>query len=170
MQATRSRSFWKQKLKLLLRQGDFEPALELIERSSETFSNNTFQFAIEIAFISQDLIAAKQYAAAEKYLRRCLGIREKISGETSSQVAQWQVANARSTPGESLLGQKNLDETEPLLLASYSQQVENEAEIPLPAKLNLYEAARRLKELYETLDKSDDAKKFETEMARWPSK
>jgi hypothetical protein len=96
-----------------------------------------------------------------------LSIRENLVKKNDSQVAPWLIANCQSMLGESLMAQQKPDEAEPLLTVGYSGLVENESSIPLQARSNLHEGARRLKELYLLLEKPDEVAKFEKEMERW---
>ena len=115
-----------------------------------------------LAQVSLDLLDAREFAAAEPYLRECLTSREKTMPDS------WLTFNTRSMLGGSLLGQKKYAEAEPLLLASYEGMKKREATIPPVAKIRLPEAVDRLVELYTALDKPDDVKKWQAERAKYP--
>ncbi|MBX9626513.1 MAG: tetratricopeptide repeat protein, partial [Gemmataceae bacterium] len=103
-------------------------------------------------------------AAAEPVLRECLVLREKLAP------AAWNTANAKSLLGGALLRQGKPAEAEPLLVAGYDGLLADRRNIPpLPqARVNLPEAADRLVELYEKLNKPDEAKKWRAERANYP--
>jgi hypothetical protein len=114
-------------------------------------------FAGGIAQVSQDLLKAKEYPAAEKLLRECLAIRVKTQSE------HWTTFNTQSMLGGALLGQKQYADAEPLLLAGYAGMKKQDAKIPPQAKVRLVEAVERLVQLYEALDKQDEAAKWRAE-------
>jgi eukaryotic-like serine/threonine-protein kinase len=97
-------------------------------------------------------------AEAEPLIREGLTIREKFQPDV------WTTFNSRSVLGGVLLGQKKLDEAEPVLLDGYREMQEREATIdPTSRRLHIAEALERLVRLYE-------AKGDATEAAAWRSK
>ncbi|MHB8736664.1 MAG: hypothetical protein ACYC6M_15285 [Terriglobales bacterium] len=68
-----------------------------------------------------------------------------------------------------LLGGKKYADAEPLLLAGYEGMKKQQAKIPPQGKVRLTEAVERLVQLYEAMDKKDDAAKWRKELeARKP--
>jgi hypothetical protein len=63
-----------------------------------------------------------------------------------------------------MLGQKKHADAEPLLLAGYDGMKKREAKIPAQNKIRLTEALERLVQLYEAMDKKDDAAKWRKEL------
>ncbi len=66
--------------------------------------------------------------------------------------------------GGALLGQKKYADAEPLLLAGYEGMKQREKTIPPPGKVRIPEAVERLVQLYEAMDKKDDAAKWRKEL------
>ena len=104
------------------------------------------------------LLQAKAFTEAEPLLRECLAIREK------TQPDEWTTFTTKSMLGGALLGQKKYAEAEPLLLAGYEGMKQREAKIPPPGKVRLTEALERLVQLYEALEKKDEAAKWRKEL------
>jgi hypothetical protein len=61
-------------------------------------------------------------------------------------------------------GQKKYIDTEPLLLAGYEGMKKREAKMSAQQKIRLTEALERLVQLYEAMDKKDDAAKWRKEL------
>jgi len=115
-------------------------------------------YAGELAVLGFNLLRQQKWAAAELPLRECLAIRAKTEPEA------WTTFNTKSLLGGSLLGQKKYAEAEPLLLAGYEGMKQREEKIPPPGKIRLPEAAVRLVQLYEAMDKKDEAAKWRKEV------
>ena len=116
------------------------------------------QFAGLLAQVALELLKCRQHAAVEELLRECLAIREKKEPDV------WSTFNTKSLLGGALLGQKKYVDAEPLLLAGYEGMKRREAKIPPTAKVRLAEAVERLVQLYEALNKQDDAAKWRKEL------
>jgi hypothetical protein len=76
----------------------------------------------------------------------------------------WKTFNTQSLLGGVLLGQKKYAEAEPLLLAGYEGMEARQSTIPPQANPRLTEALERLVQLYEALDKPDEAAKWRAEL------
>ena len=131
-------------------------------------------YAGELAMFGLSLLSRKQWAEAEATLRECLTIREK------SQPDAWTTFNTMSMLGGALLGRagsvgdasekaKLLAEAEPLLLKGYEGIQDRRAspgsdpQIVAAQKPRLLETLDRLIELYTTLEKPDEVKKWQAE-------
>jgi tRNA A-37 threonylcarbamoyl transferase component Bud32 len=96
-------------------------------------------------------------------LRSCLTQRQQATPET------WQASNTQSLLGGALLGQKKYAEAEALLVEGYEGLKTREETIPKQrgGELRIPEAIDRLIELYNVLDKPDEAHKWQTERAKY---
>jgi hypothetical protein len=110
------------------------------------------------------LLREKKWADAEPVLRDCLAIREKQIPDS------WLTFNTQSMLGGALLGQKKYAKAEPLLLKGYEGMKTREKTIPKQGggELRIPEALDRLIELYTATNKPDEAKKWQTERAKYP--
>jgi hypothetical protein len=100
-----------------------------------------------------------EWVEAEPVLRECLTIREKAQPDA------WTTFNTQSLLGGALLGQKKYAEAEPRLLIGHEGMKQREKVIPPQLKdLRLREALERLVQLYEAMDKKDDAEKWRTQL------
>lgn len=115
-------------------------------------------YADFLARIGRAYLGLKQWNEAEPHLRECATIREK------TQPDDWDTFEARSLLGGSLLGQKKYAEAEPLLLAGYEGMKKQQATIPPQGKIRLTGAVERLVQLYEGMEKPDDAAKWQKEL------
>ena len=98
------------------------------------------------------MLKLQAYSEAEKLLRECLSIRDKIEPNA------WTTFNTRSMLGGALLGQKKYTDAEPALLAAYEGMKQREETIPQIAKFLVTEAEGRLAELFEATRKKDEIK------------
>jgi hypothetical protein len=82
----------------------------------------------------------------------------------------WLTFNTQSKLGGALLGQKKYAEAEPLLLKGYEGLKTREKTIPKSGggELRISEALDRLIELYTAINQPDEAKKWQTERAKYP--
>ncbi|MFO0810723.1 MAG: serine/threonine-protein kinase [Gemmataceae bacterium] len=115
----------------------------------------------QLAEISDELLKAQQFAAAEPYLRECLTVREKIAPDA------WTTFNTRSMLGGCLLGQGKTAMAEPLLVSGY-EGMKSRAKTMPSGNTRLPEAADRLVDLYERLGQADALKTWRTERATYP--
>ncbi len=74
----------------------------------------------------------------------------------------------RSMLGGALLGQKKFADAEPLLLAGYQGMKEREKTLPPEASTRILDALDRLIELFTAANKPGEAKKWQTERAKYP--
>jgi hypothetical protein len=82
----------------------------------------------------------------------------------------WNTFNTQSLLGGALLGQQKYAEAEPLLLMGYEGMKVREAMIPRSdgGDLRIPEAIDRLIELYTAMNKPEEAKRWQTERAKYP--
>jgi serine/threonine protein kinase len=113
--------------------------------------------ATELAALGVNLQRQQKYAEAEERLRAALEIRDR------KQPDDWTTFQTRSLLGAMLLGQKEYDKAEPLLLAGYQGLKERQAQMPANQQARLTEAVNRLVQLYKAWDKADEAKRWENE-------
>jgi tetratricopeptide (TPR) repeat protein len=128
-------------------------------------------YAGALAGLGANLLAQQKYAAAEPFLRDCLG----ILGEKAPAV--WETAHVRSLLGAALLGQKNYAEAEPLLVQGCRGMKKSGKVLgiyhprPQTTKLRI-EALQRLVRLYDDWGKPEEAARWrkELEEAKAPAK
>jgi serine/threonine protein kinase/tetratricopeptide (TPR) repeat protein len=148
--------------------GQRDAAVPLIQENvataRATLPPNSAQRAGTLAVNGLSLLQLKAWSDAEPLLRECLSIREKIQPE------EWGTFNTQSMLGGSLLGQEKYAEAEPLLLAGYEGMHQREAKIPPPRKIRLTDALERLVQLYEALNKPDEAAQWRKALQRQQSK
>ncbi len=70
--------------------------------------------------------------------------------------------------GGSLLIQKKYIESEALLLAGYEGMIRREKTIPVQGKVRVPEVLDRLIELYTTINKPEEVKKWRAERSKYP--
>jgi len=133
-------------------------AKELLAEARTQLPEESPQLAGQLASIAVSLLQAKAFTEAEPLLQECLSIRDK------TQPDEWTTFNSRSMLGGALLGQKKFAEAEPLLLAGYEGMKQRKAKIPPQGKVRLTEALERLVQLYEALEKKDEATKWRKEL------
>lgn len=105
----------------------------------------------------------RKWADAEPLLHETLEIREKKEHHS------WVTFNTHSLLGGAFLGQKKYAEAEPLLLKGYEGLKAREKDIPKGSENSNPEALDRLIELYTATNKPDEAKKWQTERAKYPA-
>ena len=76
----------------------------------------------------------------------------------------WRVFNARHLLGACLLGQRKYAEAEPLLLGGYEGMNQRESNLGNGGKQRLRENVRRLIQLYEGMDRADQADKWKRKL------
>ena len=89
-------------------------------------------------------------------------IREKLQPDA------WTTFNTQSLLGGALLGQKKYADAEPLLLKGYEGMKQREKLIPPQGNTRIPDALDRLIELSTATNKPDDAKKWQSERAKYP--
>jgi TolA-binding protein len=80
----------------------------------------------------------------------------------------WTTFETQSMLGESLLGQKQYADAEPLLLKGYEGMKAREKTIPPQGSTRIPEALDRLVELYTALEKPDEAVRYRDLRAKYP--
>jgi len=108
--------------------------------------------------IGLELLTQEKWTEAEPLLRECLAIREKKEPDV------WSTFDTKSLLGGALLGQKKYADAEPLLLAGYEGMKQREKTIPPLGSTRIADATERLVQLYEAIDKKDDAAKWRKEL------
>jgi eukaryotic-like serine/threonine-protein kinase len=109
--------------------------------------------------LTRTMLAAGKFAAAEPLAREWLALGEKEMPD------DWQTFNARSALGASLLGQKKPADAEPLLLTGYEGLKQRAGKLPTELKPSrLKEAAQRLVQLYEAVNRSDQAEAWKQKL------
>jgi serine/threonine-protein kinase len=132
----------------------FDPATALKKAEEKAHQEQQLAEAGKLAQMGLGLLQQKKWGEAEPLLRQSLAIREKMQPDA------WTTFNTRSLLGGALLGQKKYADAEPLLLADYQGMKQRQPSIPPQARARLPEAAERLVQLYEALDRK-------YEVARW---
>ena len=123
-----------------------------------TLPKDSRELAGQLAVFSQTLLELKAWDEAEPLIREALTIRE------AKEPDDWRTFNTRSMLGGALLGQKKFTEAEPLLLDGYRGMKQREATIPPQGKVRIPEALERLAQLYKSIDKPDEAAKWQAEL------
>ncbi len=109
------------------------------------------------------LLERQAWQEAEPIIRECLALREKTMPES------WATSNSRAMLGASLLGQKKLDEAEPLLLRGYQelsgfyQSARNQAQ-KLSIRARLKETLERIGQLAQAKGSKDNLPDWEAEL------
>ncbi|HEV3262414.1 MAG TPA: hypothetical protein VG013_36520, partial [Gemmataceae bacterium] len=134
--------------------------LEQLPEARKALPKDSPQLAGLLAQIGLELQTQKKWTDAEPLLRECLGIRAKTQPDA------WSTFNTRSVLGGALLGQKKYADAEPLLLAGYEGLKQRHKTIPEQGKIRLPEAVERLVQLYEGMDKKEEAAKWRKELAK----
>ncbi len=127
---------------------------DFLEQARQRFGSEDPRTAGQMAALGSNLLRQHKYSDAEPLLRECLKVRE------AKQPDDWATFNTRSLLGGVLLGQKRYAEAEPLLLQGYEGMKAREAKIPPQGKVRLTEALERLVQLYEAMNKKDEAAKY----------
>jgi tetratricopeptide (TPR) repeat protein len=115
-----------------------------------------------LARLGRAYLAQKKWSEAEPHLRECLTLREK------NQPDDWRTFDAQALLGGSLLGQKKYADAEPLLLKGYEGLQPWEKALEPRDAPRVVEALDRLIDLYAAMNKSDEAKKWREERAKYP--
>src|SRR5262249_52734577 len=132
-----------------------EPLLaEVLPHQRRLFPPKSPQLAGALANLGWCRLKLEKWADAEDVLREALEIREAVSQD------DWVTASVKSVLGETLLGQRNHAEAEPLLLAGYDGLAAHWRDIPPQARSTLFDAADRLVKLNNAFGKSDEAEKW----------
>jgi tetratricopeptide (TPR) repeat protein len=119
---------------------------------------NSASHASALAIRGSKLLSQKKPDEAEKLLRECLSIRQKIQPD------DWTTFEAKAMLGEALQDQKKYADAEPELLSGYEGLKRHEAKIPPQDKARLTQTLERLVLLYESWGKNDRAAKWRKEL------
>ena len=133
-------------------------AKESLALSRASLPADSPQLAQSLAVAGLVLLRSKAFTEVEPILRECLAIREKHFPES------WLIYNTQSLLGGALSGQKKYAEAEPLLLKGYEGMKQRADTIPPQGKVRLTEAVERLVQLYEALEKKEEAAKWRMEL------
>jgi serine/threonine protein kinase len=131
---------------------------DFLEQARRQFGSDDPRTAEMLAGLSFNQLCQHKFNDAERLLRDCLKIWE------AKQLDNWLTFNVRSLLGSALLGQKKYAEAEPLLLQGYDGMKAREAKIRPRSKVCLTEALERLVQLYEAVDKKDEAVKWRKQL------
>jgi hypothetical protein len=104
------------------------------------------------------LLQVRAWTDAEGPLRECVANREQQAPD------DWRTHSTKSMLGGALLGQEKYADAEPPLLAGYEGLQATKATIPAPGMLRLTEALERLVQLYESLEKPEEAARWRSEL------
>jgi serine/threonine protein kinase/tetratricopeptide (TPR) repeat protein len=137
---------------------------EILQREAlavrrKLLGNDHVRVADSLEELSYILLLEKNFSGAESVARECLAIKEGKVADTYREFV------ARSLLGGSLLGEKNYSEAEPLLVSGYEGMKQRETAIPAENKPLLSEALRRLVDLYEQTQRSEQAAECKKELA-----
>jgi tetratricopeptide (TPR) repeat protein len=135
---------------------------ELLADARKQLPKDSPQLAGVLARFGLSLLQAHAFTDAEALLRECLTIHK------TTQPDAWNTFNTMSLLGGALLGQKKYAEAEPLLLKGYEGMRQREKTIPPQGIIRIPEALDRLIELNAATKKSDEAKKWRAERAKYP--
>jgi hypothetical protein len=119
---------------------------------------DSLRLADQLAQHGQTFVSAAAWTEGESVLQECLAIGEKLEPD------DWRTFRTKSLLGACLLGQKKYAEAEPLLLAGYEGMMKREKTIPPQGKVRIQEAIERLVQLYDALEKKDEAVKWRKEL------
>lgn len=104
------------------------------------------------------LRSERRLAEAERSLREIAALYAKTPPD------DWRWFEAMTVLGECLASRQKYADAEPLLLAGYEGMKQREKTIPEQGKVRIPEAIERLVQLYEALDKQDEAAKWRKEL------
>ncbi len=128
-----------------------------VERKRIQVGGDTARFGGELMGTAIDLVAKKQFAAAETLFRECLALRARSSPD------RWKVLSTKSALGDVLLVQSRTTEAEPLLLDAFQGLKAEAASLPPEARPRIPEARDRLARLYDATDRPADAARIRAE-------
>lgn len=125
-----------------------------LDDAVKKFGDDSLESATAATLLGVNLLKQSKFAEAGKVLDQALSIRETGAPQ------QWTTFNTQSLLGESLLGQKEYEAAEMLLLEGYQELEKRKSDIPANAKIRLPEAVARIVKLYEAMEKPEDVKKW----------
>jgi serine/threonine protein kinase/tetratricopeptide (TPR) repeat protein len=130
---------------------------EYLAQCRKQFGTAELNTAQALDLYGVSLLRQQRYDEAETHLRECLAIREKKRPDA------WDTFHIRANLGEALLGQKQYEGAEKLLVAAYEGMKQREATIPPIRKVCLTRTAERLAQLYDAWGKPGDAARWRKE-------
>jgi eukaryotic-like serine/threonine-protein kinase len=133
-------------------------AKENLTAARTTHPKGSPQLAAALVAIGQALLELKAWADAELIYREAAAIREKYEPD------DWRTFNTQSRLGKTLLEQGKVAEAEPLLIRGYEGMKKREATMPASGKVYLTEVLERLVQVYEAMNKPDEAAKWRREL------
>jgi tetratricopeptide (TPR) repeat protein len=110
-----------------------------------------------MAFLGDVLLQQKKYAAAENVLRPAGGNNEKLPDS-------WERYWSQNLLGASLVGQKQFEQAEPLLITGYQGVKQRENSIPLEDRRVEPQAGERIVQLYENWDQPQKAAEWRVKL------
>lgn len=122
--------------------------LELVRANTP---ENPRELTSALAARGRCLLLQKEWSEAETVLRECLAIREQLTPE------DWLQFHAQSMLGGSLNGQGQHEAAEPLVLEGYEGLAARAEDIPALSKIYIREAGERVREVYESWGRPDQA-------------
>jgi hypothetical protein len=147
-----------------VRVGDKPKALALIEQmlaeARAKLAAGSPELAARLTTTGLGLIDLQAFDAAERLLREALVLRQQLQPDV------WSTFNTTSALGEAVLGQKRIDEAEPLLLDGYRGMKAREASIPPQGAFRISQALQRLVRLYEARGDATEAARWSRELER----
>ncbi len=108
--------------------------------------------------LSRLLIAEEKFAEAEPLAREALTLMENSNPD------DWRTFSGRSLVGATLLGQKQFETAESLLVAGYEGMKEREASINYLCRPYLKDALQRVVRLYQATERSDQAAAYQKQL------
>jgi serine/threonine protein kinase/tetratricopeptide (TPR) repeat protein len=124
---------------------------ETLARRRKTDQPDSPLVAGDLANLGRNLLNQGGWSEAEPLLRESLTIREKATPN------EWRRYDAMSLLGGSLTDQGRYAESEPLVVPGYEGMKAREAQIVVPERFRLREAAERVIRLYEDWGKPEQA-------------
>jgi tetratricopeptide (TPR) repeat protein len=119
---------------------------------------DSMAYGSALANLGRNLLQQHKLTDAEALLRDCLALWQK------KQPDAWQTFHTQSLLGGALLGRKRDAEAEPLLLQGYQGMKVRQAKMASMGRIYLTEALERLVQLYDALEKTDEAAKWRKEL------
>ncbi len=113
---------------------------------------------VTLANLAKCLLRQGDFTNAEARARECLGLRQRTTPR------DWRTCAVQVTVGIALLGQKKLEDAEPLLLQGYAGLRERARQIPAGYRREVTEAAQALAQLYEAWGKPEEAARWRREL------
>ncbi|MCA9315524.1 MAG: serine/threonine-protein kinase [Planctomycetota bacterium] len=120
----------------------------------------SLELATRLAALSEKLLQAEAFAAAEPRLRKVLSIRRELDPEG------WRTFEAESLLGAALTGQAKFDDAAPLLVSGYRGMKAREDRIPADESGRVADALQRIVKHYLARDRGDEAEAWRSQGAR----